>query len=232
MYSTIYSKCSIFHSIRNEETQDVIRIKSNLQSGNNYIAMALADGISESAFSRKAGEELTDFLAGFLYDRYESLTDGKHQAAIREICAKITETLNDMAESYNVETSHFGSTLCGAVTDGKKLFYFSCGDSIIFATNAEKQICKIAEHCGESSAYTHCFTESDIKCGDVSADEIGALYLASDGFVSVIFEHGTESVKAEVKDFIINNNTKALNEYLDSKLLMDDCSYCCAVLKE
>ena len=231
MYSTIYSKCSIFHSIRNEKTQDVISIKSNLQSDNNYIAMALADGISESAFSRKAGEKLTDFLASFLYDHYESMICEIYQTAISDICAKVTEILDDMAESYSVDTSHFGSTLCGAVTDGKKLFYFSCGDSIIFAINAEKQVCIVAEHCGAISAYTHCFTESDIKYGVVSADEFSALYLASDGFVSVIFEHGTESVKAEVKDFIINNNTKTLNEYLDNKLLMDDCSYCCAILK-
>ena len=221
---------SAIKKMRDEPSQDIVLVKAN--SKLKYAVLVLADGVSEAVFSHKGAEAVAEFLQDYMYENHNYLLSEEYETYVNEICVKVSEKVSGLAENFGIGKDHFASTLCGVIanTDENKLFYFSLGDSIIFAVK-DKCVQKIAEHGGEKTVYTNDFKPDDVKAGIMYISDWTSVYLASDGFVSQVFEHGCESLKDSMKDYVVCNDFDMLNNSLHNRLLFDDCSYCCAVLK-
>lgn len=220
-----YSKAGAHHENLQSKNEDYALA---MRRGN-YMAAALADGVSTCQYSREGARIAASLMVDLLLQNAEQLFSQQISAKrfAKNLLQEVFSELRKNAESSYRDVEEFSSTLCAVLIDRQTghIFCMNLGDSLVFVKPQSEDMQIFSPPWEQvaggvpSTTIPYGASYADIR---IESSCMESVVIFSDGGWSSLYHHG--KMPKELEEAFQQQDFRAIQQYMDAQEISDDMS--------
>lgn len=212
--------------------------KTFIYNDDDISVFSLSDGAGSAKYSHFSAEKLTQEIAYFIKDNYNSLYSENPNNTKTLIFSIIDKCLSELKHTHSCENHDLSATLLCVAIKNNSFICFHIGDGVIGCLDQDElkpiSLPSNGEFVNTTSFVTSKNRESEIRIVKNELNAIEGFFLMSDGSAEGLFHKKTRQFSPAIKKLIVYCNLMPLEKLSEeitqslkntlSKITKDDCS--------